>query len=60
MTNAILKRICDEAGIKGNVCGRCAKWGNEHMDDGRPVYTLKCDDGKFTSMGVTCPNFVEG
>ena len=60
MTNPTLKRICDEQLFIGNVCGRCAKWGNEHTDDGRPVYTLKCDDGKFTRMGETCPNFIEG
>lgn len=60
MTNDILKRICDEIGIEGNVCGRCARWGNEHTDDERPVYTLRCDNGEFTKMGGSCPNFTEG
>ena len=59
MTNDILKRICDEKKMAKNVCGRCARWGNEHTD-GRPVYTLRCDYGQFTAMWGTCPNFIEG
>lgn len=60
MTNAILKRISDEKQLAGDVCGRCARWGNEHTDEGRPVYTLKCDNGEFTPMWGSCPNFIEG
>lgn len=60
MTNEVIKDICDERKLGARVCGRCAKWGNEHTDEGRPVYTLKCDNGTFTPMNGTCPEFVEG
>lgn len=59
MTTETLKRICDERGLPDRICGRCAKWGNEHIDEGRPVYTLKCDNGAFTPMGGTCGDFTE-
>ena len=59
MTCATLKSICDERGLSGNVCGRCSKWGNSHIDDGRPVYTLKCDKGAFTPMDGSCGDFTE-
>lgn len=60
MTNDILKKVCDEKGLEENVCGRCAKWGNQHTDDGRPVYTLACDCGHFTAINDTCVDFVKG
>lgn len=60
MTCQTLKNICDERGISGDVCGKCSKWGNQHTDDGRPVYTLKCDNsGAFTPMDGTCADFME-
>lgn len=57
MTNKILERIADERELGERVCGRCSRWGNKHIDNGRPVYTLSCDLGKFTRICDTCPEY---